>query len=79
MLISQTSFGGETSCSVGKCRLFSQANSDIAYNRYMCLDLFLQETPCGSILVNNLLLEVTNSSLPFGWSFMGGLTVLKKY
>ena len=45
----------------------------------MCLDLFLQETPCGSILVNNLLLEVTNSSLPFGWSFMGGLSVLNKY
>ena len=33
VLISQTSFGGETSSSIGKCRLFSQANSDIAYNR----------------------------------------------
>ena len=33
VLISQTSFGGETSGSVGKCRLFSKANSDIAYNR----------------------------------------------
>ena len=32
-LISQTSFGGETSGSIGKCRLFSQANSDIACNR----------------------------------------------
>ena len=36
----------------------------------------LARDPLCSILVNNLLLEVTNRSLPFGWSFIGGLTVL---
>ena len=33
MLVSQTSFGGETSGRVSKCQLFSLANSDFACNR----------------------------------------------
>ena len=37
-LVSQTSFGGETSSSVAKCRLFSQA---IVINYALCLMVFL--------------------------------------
>ena len=35
--------------------------------KYMCLDLFLQLDPLCSILVNNLLLEVTNRPVFAFW------------
>ena len=44
----------------------------------MCLDLFLEETPCGSILVNDHLPYAATQSLPFGWLLMGGLTVFSR-
>ena len=44
----------------------------------MCWDPFSEETPYGSNLVNDHLLLVTTKSLHFGWSFMGGSTVVLK-
>ena len=41
----------------------------------MCLDLFSEETPYDSILVNDHLPEATAWSLHFGWSLTGGSTV----
>ena len=42
----------------------------------MCLDLFSEEAPCGSILVNDHLPEATTQSLHFGWSLTEGSTVI---
>ena len=39
-LVSQTSFGGETSGSVAKCRLFSQATSSLVF---FCFRLLTKE------------------------------------
>ena len=44
----------------------------------MCWDPFSEEVPCGSILVNDHLLLASTKSLHFGWSFMGGSTVVLK-
>ena len=43
----------------------------------MCPDLFSEETPCGSILVSDLLPSATSQPLHFGWSLTGGSTVIK--
>ena len=64
------------SCFVRLTQILHATDYLVIIYKYMCLDLVLQLDPLCSILVNNLLLEVTNRSLPFGWSFMGGLTVL---
>ena len=42
----------------------------------MCLDLFLEETHWGLILVNDHLLQATTQSLHFGWSLTGSSTVI---
>ena len=44
----------------------------------MCLDLFLEENPCGSILVNDHIPYAATQSLHFGWSLMGRLTVFSR-
>ena len=43
----------------------------------MCQNLFSDKAPYGSILVSDQLPQATTkSSLHFGWSLTGGLTVL---
>ena len=45
--------------------------------KQICLDLFSEEAPCGSILANDHLLYATTQSLHFGWSLTGGSTVFR--
>ena len=42
----------------------------------MCIDLFSEETPSGSILVSDHLPYGTTQSLHFGWPLTGGSTVV---
>ena len=44
----------------------------------MCPDLFLEETPYGSILVNDYLPYAATQYLHCSWSLMGGLTVFSR-
>ena len=41
-------------------------------------DLFLEETPYGSILVNDYLPYAATQYLHFSWSLMGGSTVFSR-
>ena len=45
----------------------------------MCPNLFSEEAPCGSILVNDHLLQATTKSLHFEWLLTGGSTVFHFY
>ena len=62
---------------------YTYPNLDFACNKLsfikkMCPDLFLEETPYGSILVNDYLPYTATQYLHFSWSLMGGSTVFSR-
>ena len=62
---------------------YTYPNLDFACNKLsfikkMCPDLFLEETPSGSILVNDYLPYAATQYLHFSWSLMGGSTVFSR-
>lgn len=51
------------------------ARNKISSKKRMGQNLFLEETPRGSILISDHLLYATSNSSYFGWSLTGGSTV----